>query len=133
MKNIASTNSEEGILRKLGIKSLSDMQLEMKEAMLGGGRAVVLLSPTGSGKTLAYLLPLTNMVDAALPYVQAVVIVPGPELALQSHGVLKGMACVVRSMCLYGGRPAMDVPREMRRAMPQAVLANPGRSVVDLE
>jgi len=133
MKNIESTNSEEGILRKLGIKSLSDMQLEMKEAMLGGGSDVVLLSPTGSGKTLAYLLPLTNMVDAALPYVQAVVIVPGRELALQSHEVLKGMACGVRSMCLYGGRPAMDEHREMRRVMPQVVFATPGRLVDHLE
>lgn len=133
MKNIASTNSEDEILKRLGINALSDMQQDMKEAMLCGGGDVVLLSPTGSGKTIAYLLPLTSMVDAALPCVQAVVIVPGRELALQSHDVLKSMACGVRSMCMYGGRPAMDEHREMRRVMPQVVFATPGRLVDHLE
>lgn len=69
-------------MRRLGIDALSDMQLGMKDAMLGGGKDVVLLSPTGTGKTLAYLLPLAGMLDAASAEVQAVVIVPGRELAL---------------------------------------------------
>lgn len=133
MKNIESTNSEGEILHRLGISALSDMQQDMAESMLCGGIDVVLLSPTGSGKTVAYLLPLVKMVDAGSPHVQAVVIVPGRELALQSHEVLKSMACGVRSMCLYGGRPAMDEHREMRRVMPQVVFATPGRLVDHLE
>ena len=116
-------------MRRLGIDALSDMQLGMKDAMLGGGKDVVLLSPTGTGKTLAYLLPLAGMLDAASAEVQAVVIVPGRELALQSHEVFRSMACGLRSVCLYGGRPAMDEHRGLRRVMPQGVFATPGRLV----
>ena len=133
MKDIAAINTEDEILRRLGIDALSDMQLGMKDAMLGGGKDVVLLSPTGTGKTLAYLLPLAGMLDAASAEVQAVVIVPGRELALQSHDVFRSMACGLRSVCLYGGRPAMDEHRELRRVMPQVVFATPGRLVDHLE
>ena len=117
------------VLRRLGIEALSDMQLGMKDAMLGGDRDVVLLSATGSGKTLAYLLPLTMMLDAESDVLQAVVVVPGRELALQSHEVFKSMGSGLRSMCLYGGRPAMDEHRELRKVSPQVVFATPGRLV----
>ena len=119
--------NENDILNKLGITSLSDMQLAMKRAMLEGNDDVVLLSATGSGKTLAYLLPLASMLDASSEALQAVVIVPGRELALQSHEVFKNMGCGLRSMCLYGGRPAMDEHRELRKIKPQVVFATPGR------
>lgn len=126
-------NTEENILRKLGIEALSKMQVGMKNAMLERNGDVVLLSATGSGKTLAYLLPLVRMLDAKADTLQAVVIVPGRELALQSHEVFKGMGSGLRSMCLYGGRPTMDEHRELRRVMPQVVFATPGRLVDHLE
>jgi superfamily II DNA/RNA helicase len=76
------------ILEKLGISELNDMQKEATQAVLRTNDDVVILSPTGSGKTLAYLLPLVQLIDASVPTVQAVVIVPGRELALQSAMVL---------------------------------------------
>lgn len=68
------------ILEKLGIQP-NDMQKESLHAILYGNRDVVVLSPTGSGKTLAYLLPLTQMIAADEDTAQALVIVPGRELA----------------------------------------------------
>ena len=123
------TINENAILRKMGIEALSGMQQGMKEAVLGTADDVVLLSATGSGKTLAYLLPLVEMLDGNADTLQAVVIVPGRELALQSHEMFKSMGCGLRSMCLYGGRPAMDEHRELRRVQPQVVFATPGRLV----
>ena len=114
-------NSENEMLRKMGIEALSEMQLGMKEAMLGTTDDVVLLSATGSGKTLAYLLPMVSMLDGKSDALQAVVIVPGRELALQSHEVFKSMGSGLRSMCLYGGRPTMDEHRELRKVQPQVV------------
>ena len=122
-------NSENEMLRKMGIEALSEMQLGMKEAMLGTTDDVVLLSATGSGKTLAYLLPMVSMLDGKSDALQAVVIVPGRELALQSHEVFKSMGSGLRSMCLYGGRPTMDEHRELRKVQPQVVFATPGRLV----
>lgn len=133
MKNNQYMYNEEAILRKMGIKALSEMQSGMRNAMLGRDDDIVLLSATGSGKTLAYLLPLAGMINASSDVLQVVVIVPGRELALQSHDVLKGMGCGLRSMCLYGGRPAMDEHREMRKVMPHIVFATPGRLVDHLD
>lgn len=115
------------ILDNLGISELNDMQKEMSEAFLHSGSDIVLLSPTGTGKTLAYLLPLVESVDKANDNVQAVVVVPGRELALQSVNVLRAMKCGVRGYACYGGRQTMDEHREIRKLMPQIIFATPGR------
>lgn len=115
------------VLGKLGVESLSQMQIDASEAILHGDQDVVVLSPTGSGKTLAYLLPLVECIDSTQDVVQAVVLVPGRELALQSAGVLKDMGSGLRTMALYGGRPTMDEHRRLREVKPQIVFATPGR------
>lgn len=116
----------EKILEKLGIQP-NEMQQESLHTILHSNKDVVILSPTGSGKTLAYLLPLTQMVEADKECVQALIITPGRELALQSAEVLKGMGSGLRAMACYGGRPTMDEHRMMRQVQPQVVFGTPGR------
>lgn len=116
---------KEEVLKKLGIQ-LNDMQLEAGKAINGAGKDVVILSPTGTGKTLAYLLPLAERLDRSGD-VQAVVLVPGRELAQQSLNVWKSLGTGLRAVACYGGRPAMDEHRELRRVQPQLVFATPGR------
>ena len=115
------------VLGKLGVESLSQMQMDASDAILHTDQDVVVLSPTGSGKTLAYLLPLVECIDSTQDVVQAIVLVPGRELALQSAGVLKDMGSGIRAMALYGGRPTMDEHRRLREVKPQIVFATPGR------
>ena len=114
------------ILTKLGI-TLNAMQEETADAVLHTGKDVVVISPTGSGKTYAYLLPLIQRMKASSDELQAVVLVPGRELALQSASVLKDMGSGLRAMALYGGRPAMEEHRALREVKPQIVFATPGR------
>lgn len=114
------------ILTKLGI-TLNAMQEETADAVLHTGKDVVVISPTGSGKTYAYLLPLIQRLKASSDELQAVVLVPGRELALQSASVLKDMGSGLRAMALYGGRPAMEEHRALREVKPQIVFATPGR------
>ena len=109
------------------------MQKEATQAVLRTNDDVVILSPTGSGKTLAYLLPLAQLIDASVPTVQAVVIVPGRELALQSATVLKDMGCGLRACACYGGRAAMDEHRVLRQVQPHIVFATPGRLLDHIE
>ena len=115
------------ILNKLRITELNEMQQHAAEALLGSDGDVVLLSPTGSGKTLAYLLPLVQLVSADSDEVQALVVTPGRELALQSDTVLKDMGCGLRSMSCYGGRPTMDEHRQLKDVKPHIVFGTPGR------
>lgn len=114
------------IINKLGIK-LNDMQEKACEAIVSNNRDIVILSPTGTGKTYAYLIPLASQLDASSDELQAVVLTPGRELALQSANVLKNMGTGLRTMALYGGRPTMDEHRTLRKVCPQIVFATPGR------
>jgi superfamily II DNA/RNA helicase len=115
------------ILTKLRITELNEMQQHAAEAITGTDGDVVLLSPTGTGKTLAYLLPLVQLVDASRDSVQALVITPGRELALQSQQVLQSMGSGIRSTACYGGRAAMDEHRVIKDVRPQIVFGTPGR------
>ena len=115
------------ILTKLRITELNEMQQHAAEAILGSDGDVVLLSPTGTGKTLAYLLPLVQQIDATKDELQALVITPGRELALQSDNVLKNMGCGLRSMACYGGRPTMDEHRVLKEVRPHIIFGTPGR------
>lgn len=115
------------VLEKLGIDSLNAMQQESQECILRGRNDVVVLSPTGTGKTLAYLLPLIQMLDIQSDEVQALVVVPGRELAMQSDQVLKSMGAGVRSQACYGGRTAMDEHRVLKQNRPHIIFGTPGR------
>ena len=116
----------EALTQKLHF-TLNAMQTAVCDELLQHTDNLMVLSPTGSGKTLAYLLPLTRLLDAQSNQVQAVVVVPGRELALQSATVLKDMGCGLRGMACYGGRAAMDEHRKLREVQPQIVFATPGR------
>lgn len=123
------------MLRKAGISALNKMQESMLKTYGGGGN-VVLLSPTGTGKTLAYLLPLVldlmeratagkeESVEAA---VQAVVLVPSRELALQTEQVFKSLGTPLKAVSCYGGRPTMEEHRTLKGVKPEVVIATPGR------
>ena len=115
------------ILNKLRIEALNEMQQHAAEAITSSDGDVVLLSPTGTGKTLAYLLPLVQLLNAQSNEVQALVITPGRELALQSSEVLKSMGCGIRGTACYGGRPAMDEHKVLKEVKPQIVFGTPGR------
>lgn len=101
------------ILRNLRIEQLTPMQEAARDAYQSD-KDLVLLSPTGSGKTLAFLLPLVQSLKADVQGVQAVVLVPSRELALQIENVFKSMNVPFKAMSCYGGRPAMDEHRTMR-------------------
>ena len=111
----------------MGISELNDMQQDVINHFLHGRNDIVVLSPTGTGKTLAYLLPLVQLLDAQSDAVQALVIVPGRELALQSNTVQLSMGSGIRSQACYGGRTAMDEHRLLKKNHPQLIFGTPGR------
>lgn len=126
MSNSSLNEYQSVALAKLAIDTLTPMQ----EAALSASREVhdvILLSPTGTGKTLAFLLPLIEHLKSGVEGVQAIVIVPSRELALQIDSVLKAMALPWKGMSVYGGRAAMDEHRSMKGIKPSVIIGTPGR------
>ncbi len=114
------------ILRNLKIEQLTPMQEAAQDAYQSN-QDLVLLSPTGSGKTLAFLLPLVQSLKTDVQGVQAVVLVPSRELALQIETVFKTMNTPFKAISCYGGRPAMEEHRTMRGVNPSVIIGTPGR------
>ena len=116
----------ENILANLKIERLNPMQ----EASINAwkeGKDLILLSPTGSGKTLAYLLPLVQSLKPGITGVQAIVLVPSRELALQIDQVFKSMNTSFKAVSCYGGRPAMEEHRTIKGVQPSVIIGTPGR------
>ena len=113
-------------LENLKIEALNPMQEASIDAW-HEGKDLILLSPTGSGKTLAYLLPLLESLKPEVKGVQAVVLVPSRELALQIDQVFKSMNTPYKAISCYGGRPAMEEHRTMKGIQPSVIIGTPGR------
>lgn len=119
-------------LNRLGVDMLNAMQQEVMQ-QCRRYRHLVLLSPTGSGKTLAYLLPLVSQIDEKSDNLQAVILVPSRELAIQTRDTLRLLAPECRCAACYGGRAAMEENRVLRGLRPQVVIATPGRMMDHLQ
>jgi superfamily II DNA/RNA helicase len=80
--------NQQEILAKLNIHVLNPMQ-EEAVSVIETSKNTILLSPTGTGKTLAFLLPLMETLDPHLEEIQALILVPSRELAIQIEQVVK--------------------------------------------
>jgi superfamily II DNA/RNA helicase len=112
----------EKILEKLKITSLNEMQ-QASLVATGKGSDVVLLAPTGSGKTLGFLFPLLKNLNADIKGVQALILVPSRELALQIEQVFKQMGTGFKVNCCYGGHPEKNNFEQP----PAVLIGTPGR------
>ena len=113
------------ILTNLGIEALNEIQLETIEANKKGGD-IVLLSSTGTGKTIAFLLPLLDHLNKELKKVQALIIVPSRELAIQIENVFKSMGTNLKVSCCYGGH-LRETEENNLIEPPSLLIGTPGR------
>ena len=90
---------------------------------------VIAKAPTGTGKTFAFGIPIVEHIDPDSEEVQAVILSPTRELAIQTTGELRDISAFrpgVRTVCLYGGQP-IGKQIDMLKKRPQIVVATPGR------
>lgn len=111
-------------LEKLNITELNPMQQATLEA--AEKHDVVLLGPTGSGKTLGFLLPLLARLQAGVSGIQALVLVPSRELALQIEQVFRQMGTGFKVKCFYGGH-ATRTEKSSLAHPPALLVGTPGR------
>ena len=92
------------------------------------GRDVIGQAHTGSGKTAAFGIPIIERLDPKDGFVQALVLCPTRELAVQVHAELTRLAArhEVRSVAIYGGDSIARQMQELRRGV-HIIVATPGR------
>ena len=86
-------------------------------------------APTGTGKTFAFGIPIIEHIDTDSDQVQAVILAPTRELAMQITSEMRDLAQFkpgVRMVCLYGGQP-IGKQIDTLKKRPQIVIATPGR------
>lgn len=114
----------EKVLKNLKITSLNEMQRVAIDA--ADKKDTVILSPTGSGKTLAFLIPVLSRLNVGMEGVQAIILVPSRELALQIEQVFKTMGTGFKVNCFYGGHP-VKTERNNLIQPPTVLVGTPGR------
>lgn len=112
-------------LQLLGVKELKPMQVKALDAIKSGSQ-FILLSPTGTGKTLAFLLPLIGLLDESVTGVQALILLPSRELALQIEQVFKAMKTGFKVNTCYGGHPIATELNNLSTP-PALLIGTPGR------
>jgi ATP-dependent RNA helicase DeaD len=102
---------------------------EQAVPILLAGKDVIAQAQTGTGKTLAFVLPIMEKVDPQKAVVQALIITPTRELAIQVTAEVKKMVesrQEVKVLAVYGGQ---DVEAQMKKlkGAQHVVIATPGR------
>lgn len=116
-------------LDKMNFKEPSSIQAHAIP-LIQQGKDLIALAQTGSGKTAACAIPVCNRVDTNRPQVQALIIVPTRELALQyatevqKIGLYKG----VKAFAICGGEDASLQQSKLKHGV-QVLVATPGRLI----
>ncbi|WP_049181795.1 DEAD/DEAH box helicase [Lacticaseibacillus paracasei] len=110
-----------------GFEEATPIQAETIPLVLAG-KDVIGQAQTGTGKTAAFGLPILQNIDKADRSIQALVISPTRELAIQTQEELYrlGQDKKIKVQAVYGGA---DIRRQIRQLSehPQIVVGTPGR------
>ena len=117
--------NQQDILTKLNIHRLNPMQQEAI-AVIETTANTILLSPTGTGKTLGFALPLLKSLTSDCNDIQALILVPTRELAIQIEQVIRTMGSGFKVNAVYGGRPISKDKIEIKHN-PAILIGTPGR------
>jgi ATP-dependent RNA helicase DeaD len=113
---------------KLGFVTPSAIQARAIPELLAG-HDITGVAQTGTGKTAAFGLPLLAAIDPKLRKVQALVLAPTRELAMQVADAIESFATElddVRVLPVYGGAPYIPQQRALRDGV-HVVVGTPGR------
>jgi len=118
-------------LKQLGYRELTPIQEETFPHIIAG-KDMIALAETGSGKTAACGIPIVQSVDPAKNQIQALVLVPTRELALQYVTAISDVAKFTRiaPFAIYGGFP-IEIQKAKLSHSVNILIATPGR-LIDL-
>ena len=117
-------------INKKGFEEPTAIQIKTIPVMLRDDTNIIAQAQTGTGKTAAFGLPLIELIDTNLKAVQALILVPTRELAIQVSeeiNSLKGKKDL-RIVPIYGGQSIDQQLRRLKKGI-HIVVGTPGRVI----
>jgi ATP-dependent RNA helicase DeaD len=113
-----------------GFEEPTAIQAMTIPVMLGNDTNIIAQAQTGTGKTAAFGLPLLQMIDARCKSVQALVLVPTRELAIQVSEEINSLKQDTRLTIvpIYGGQSLEQQVRRLKKGV-HIVVGTPGRVI----
>ena len=121
-------------VEKKGFKVPSPIQVLAIPRLLNGDTNLIARARTGTGKTAAFGLPIIQSIKEKSDKVQALILEPTRELAIQTCEEMQSFASksFPRTTVLYGGASYVSQIRELKKGC-EIVVGTPGRIKDHLE
>lgn len=118
----------------MGFEETTTIQAQSIPYMLEG-RDVIGQAPTGTGKTAAFGITVLERIDSKSKGLQAVILCPTRELAIQVAGELKKISKYktgIEILPIYGGQPIDRQIKALKKGV-QIITGTPGRVMDHLD
>ncbi len=112
----------------MGFEEATPIQAQAIPVILSG-KDIVGQAQTGTGKTAAYGIPMLNMIDPKDKSVQAIVLCPTRELAIQVAEEVRELAKymgTIKILPVYGGQEIVKQIKSLKQGV-QIIIGTPGR------
>lgn len=131
MSDFSSLGISEGTYRKLnsyGIVAPTPIQ-EQAIPIILSGKDLIGQAQTGTGKTLAFILPILERIERNSPAIQALIVAPTRELALQITEETNKLIAEMEGLYVLAAYGGQDVEKQLRGLQNgvQIVVGTPGR------
>ncbi|WP_456402878.1 DEAD/DEAH box helicase [Persephonella sp.] len=115
-------------IKKMGFKKPTEVQLKTIPLILEG-RDLIAQAQTGTGKTAAFGIPIVEKVNPKRRKIQALVLVPTRELAIQVTKEIKdiGRGKRIYALSVYGGKSIRHQIDFLKKGKDVVVVGTPGR------
>ena len=117
-------------LKEMGFEEFTEIQSECIP-LIEEGKDIIGHSQTGTGKTAAFTLPILDDIDYDSKDVQALILCPTRELAVQVRAEINKIGKYLpklKTVCVYGGEPITKQIQTLKRK-PQIIVGTPGRTI----
>ncbi|HKM20680.1 MAG TPA: DEAD/DEAH box helicase [Lachnospiraceae bacterium] len=115
-------------VKEMGFEELSPIQLRAIPAIMEG-KDIIGQAQTGTGKTAAFGIPMLETVNAKDKGVEAIVLCPTRELAIQVAEEIRNLAKFmhgVKVLPIYGGQEIVKQIKSLKTGV-QIIVGTPGR------
>jgi ATP-dependent RNA helicase DeaD len=117
-------------LKKKGYQHPTPIQIQTIPLLLAGKEDIIAQSQTGTGKTASFALPIIEKCKEKSKHIQAIILTPTRELALQVAKEIESLMGKkrLRVLAVYGGTSVRDQSIKLRKGI-DIVVGTPGRVI----